>query len=390
MADYLTLDSFLGPKDRHLLTQSMTTSDPEASTQRIRLGALGKPPAILLQYDVTPPKAEAQKRAYVWCGHCGKHTHWRGYIVELEEGPRVNIGRDCGSQQFGLSFNTVENSFNARLERQNLLPHISRLHRALPVLQGAVRAMLQHPATTDADDLAAGLEARALRLWRHLQSSAHSSILQLSTFETVLDREGMEQTRANIRARFAREIESAPTKTARTKARLGMRDALASVGERYREEVTEYGVLHGAGFAGRGMRLGQTLGLLSRGLHELSDQLQVADSDALSDQSIKNALQSARNLLSQADQASDTFALAAEFRNGANLARLAAWANASGYNASGWFEVVDGSLRLGAHELCRVAGPVPDETFSAFRTLMHWPSRSFNAMPMSRRFNVAA
>lgn len=390
MADFRSADSFVGPQDRQLLTQSMTTSDPEASTQKIRLPTLDGPPSILLQYDVTPAKVVSRKRPYVWCAHCGKNTHWRGYIVELAEGPQVNIGKDCGSQQFGLSFNAIENSFNAQLERQNLVPHISRLHHALPTLLDSVKSLMSHPGTRDADELADGLQSRAPRLWRYLQSEASSSIVQLKIYRTVLDSEAVARTKENIRAHFARETEAASTRTARTKARLALREALASVGERYREEVAEYGLLRGTGFAGRRERLGQTLGSLSRALHELSDQINVTNSDALSDKVIKSALQQSRELLSQADRASDAFAYAAAFRRSANLTNLAAWANASDLGLVDRFDVSDNTLWLGAYALGRVADSLPDETFSAFRSLMHLPARSFDAMPMARRFNVAA
>lgn len=124
MADGSLSYSFLSLADRQLLTERLTTTDPEADTSRIRLEKQNPGPPIILRYDVAPGPDEDADREYVWCGHCGRPTHWRGYVVEAEGGTLVNLGGMCGVKHFGFEFGAVENAFDERVERQAILPRV--------------------------------------------------------------------------------------------------------------------------------------------------------------------------------------------------------------------------------------------------------------------------
>lgn len=387
MADGARVETFLSDADRRLLSETLTTSDPEAGTVRLRLPKSKPGPPIVMRYDVTPPLGGDRSRPYVWCGHCYRATHWKGYVVELPDGTLVNLGGVCGPKHFGFDYGAVENAFDAKADRQSLLPRIARLKSALPILSEALTSLRDCPATRHADELRSGFRAQYPRLWRSLHSFVAAGGMELVTTRTIADPEATARTRSNIKERFQRLIAEASGKTARTRARREMTEALESVEEKSREVTTRHGVLDGRAFLVWDDSLAEALTRLRLEIGNVHEKLSVDSSDALSNQAMKEALRDSLRLLSEADKASDRYAETAAFWREENLAAVVGWANANALGQGSIFSAAGNTIALGSKEV----GLSPDYAepreadFALFRERMLWPRRSFDAMPTSRR-----
>lgn len=138
------LIDWLTPSDRALLERQLSTSTPEAIEHLLdRLPPpVDAPPEILFGYDVTPDKGV--DRAKIRCAHCSRTLHWKGWVIELAPTARALIGKDCGSDHYGLDFHKVELRFRALESRKLDLLWLQNVRAHLPMLCDELRAIETH------------------------------------------------------------------------------------------------------------------------------------------------------------------------------------------------------------------------------------------------------
>lgn len=313
----------LSPADAALLAASLTTGDPEGQTARLRI-ATTDAPEIVQRYNVAPPKDE--ERPYVWCAHCGKPTHWKGYVVRLLTGELVNLGHDCGSKQFGFQFGTVENEFNALVDRQVLLRRLLRIRQVAPDVRRLTRKLSFAEETLAFDDARTAMLRSWPVVWRSLRAASRSG--RLITQVVVADPEEASRQKKSIRRYHEQQMEAAPTRTARERLRKEMQAALAAVRDVTREVTTDHGVLRGADFL-------QLQGTLEAGWQELNRQARLVcdaaetGSGQLSVATLRNLARKSDDLLDRAAKLAVHHSSCEEFWRPDNLKRVASWWSAS-------------------------------------------------------------
>jgi hypothetical protein len=130
--------AFLSERDKLLLVREFDVPQPEALPGLVeRLPDNVAMPTILFRYDVTPDGGMKKKdaRPFVCCAHCHAARHWRGFVLELAEGPLALIGEDCGEKQFGIDFRRVESDFHSARNRQDDLQRLIEIRRLLPAFE---------------------------------------------------------------------------------------------------------------------------------------------------------------------------------------------------------------------------------------------------------------
>src|SRR5215207_3152148 len=89
------------PSDHQLLVREFRIREPQklaGLTERLEKGA--KPVRILYSYDEKPPGGRKAGHAlHVRCAF--GHPHWKGFVVEIEDGRKALVGEDCAREHFG-------------------------------------------------------------------------------------------------------------------------------------------------------------------------------------------------------------------------------------------------------------------------------------------------
>lgn len=135
--------------DSELLKSEFRFSDPINSVDDL---TRNKPdpslsPDIIGFYDDTPSGGRLANpdRPYIWCCHCQKDTHWRGYIVEDGTNHRFTIGNKCGLDHYGAAFENVITSFNEKRARKGVLRNFHRLATKIENLENEISVLLACP-----------------------------------------------------------------------------------------------------------------------------------------------------------------------------------------------------------------------------------------------------
>ena len=133
--------------DGKLRMVSFRFHDPERSIERFNRN---KPDAsrgldVIGYYDETPPggrKANPNPE-FVWCCHCQKPTHWKGYVIQDGDGELFIIGaQNCGKDHYGVQFDSAEAQFNNQLRRQSVLERWDLAAARAAPLQTAIETLL--------------------------------------------------------------------------------------------------------------------------------------------------------------------------------------------------------------------------------------------------------
>jgi hypothetical protein len=135
--------------DSELLKSEFRFSDPINSVDCL---TRDKPdpnlsPDIIGFYDETPSGGRIANpdKSYIWCCHCQKDTHWKGYIVEDGTSHRFTIGNKCGLDHYGAAFENVIASFNEKRARKGVLREFHRLATKIENLEKEIPVLLACP-----------------------------------------------------------------------------------------------------------------------------------------------------------------------------------------------------------------------------------------------------
>jgi|688.fasta_scaffold18182_7 hypothetical protein len=104
-------------------------------------------PDIVGFYDDTPlgGRLANPDHSFIWCCHCQKDTHWKGYIVEDGTNHRFTIGNKCGLDHYGAAFENVITSFNEKRARKAVLRDFHRLETKIENLEREISILLACP-----------------------------------------------------------------------------------------------------------------------------------------------------------------------------------------------------------------------------------------------------
>jgi len=138
-------------------------------------------PTIEFQYDLTPPAKRS--RPWVYCAHCGRPTHWRGYVVKFDSGARCLIGKDCGAKYYGADFQLFEKEFDAQRRRQFQLRRIRALSQAFPHMLRSLAEFTALPSVLQFDEVRHAMKSRmgelTAALWAVARSGGEMAVEEL-------------------------------------------------------------------------------------------------------------------------------------------------------------------------------------------------------------------
>jgi hypothetical protein len=129
---------------------------------------------------------------YIWCCHCQKDTHWKGYVVENGNENRFTIGNNCGHDHYGASFSASEKHFNEKRARQGVLRAFLRLCSKIDGLEEEINSVLacealkQHDGKREEMRRAAPKAFTALK--RAVERGSLSAIKKTRNVEAEMER----------------------------------------------------------------------------------------------------------------------------------------------------------------------------------------------------------
>ena len=137
-----------GLVDARLRETNFLFVDPENTIQNLNRGKPDQTRAIEVigYYNETPAggKKANSDVPFVWCCHCKKPTHWKGYVIRDDTGEVFIIGaQNCGKQHFGVNFEEAERNFKGLLSRQKALNRWHDVAEKGPEIGKAIEALLR-------------------------------------------------------------------------------------------------------------------------------------------------------------------------------------------------------------------------------------------------------
>jgi hypothetical protein len=84
-------------------------------------------------------RARSQDKKPITC--CFGHPHGRGFVVELEDGRLVLVGRDCAKKDFGFEFDEIVKGFEAERDLQFQVRRLLAVKAALPAAVAELRTL---------------------------------------------------------------------------------------------------------------------------------------------------------------------------------------------------------------------------------------------------------
>lgn len=166
--------------DAALLGTELRYRDPEHSIPQLTRGVPdpSAEPTIIGWYDETPPGGLSNyaSRPYVWCCHCGKPTHWKGWVVQDASGNVYIIGQEtCGRDHYGFAFKNVERKFSQVRERQRDLRIWSEFRPLLDPGLVDIEALMASKGLADHDLKRTEIKRASSTAFSILQKIAKSS-----------------------------------------------------------------------------------------------------------------------------------------------------------------------------------------------------------------------
>ena len=123
---------FLSERYQQLLARQFRIRFPDqlsGLTPSVEKGV--KAQRIVHWYD---ERARAQDKKPLKC--CFGHPHGRGFVVEIEDGRLVLVGRDCAKKDFGFEFDEIVKGFEAEEDLQFQVRRLLAVRETLPTTRG--------------------------------------------------------------------------------------------------------------------------------------------------------------------------------------------------------------------------------------------------------------
>jgi len=146
------------------------------------------------------------KSRLVHCAHCGRRHHYRGYVLQYDDGARVLIGKDCGRDSYGLSFHQKEADFGQQMSRARVLAQLERITAVLPAATAEMSQLLRGNWCDSALSLGRQLRMRFPKLCERLQTASNG---RLMAPERIHDAEAEAREDSRIDREIARRARAA-------------------------------------------------------------------------------------------------------------------------------------------------------------------------------------
>jgi len=313
----------LGNSDAELLGKAFQVSDPEALSGLIQnIPENSELPVIEYKYDVSP--APKRSREYVYCAHCKKPTHWKGYVVSLGENRRALIGHCCGKKQFGFDFGKVENTFNRESERQRNLRRILPSYPRLVATRAIIIELQSERIFHKLDEL----RAEARLNWHDFEASLLKSISSenfLVAETNEIDYPQFEREKASIIRYYDRLLSGRMPVSERQRLKNEQSRQLKSLKPKYRTSIHQVGIVYGLGFVRAKTANADQLEGLRHQIWNLCEELNTSPSDKLSDTRLKSIWRQIKRISDDLVRLCDLAQQANVFFDPENLARIEAW-----------------------------------------------------------------
>ncbi|MCB1520984.1 MAG: hypothetical protein KDJ37_10465 [Hyphomicrobiaceae bacterium] len=128
---------FLSERYQQLLARQFRIRFPDqlsGLTPSVEKGV--KAQRIVHWYD---ERARAQDKKPLKC--CFGHPHGRGFVVEIEDGRLVLVGRDCAKKDFGFEFDEIVKGFEAEEDLQFQVRRLLAVRETLPAALAELRTL---------------------------------------------------------------------------------------------------------------------------------------------------------------------------------------------------------------------------------------------------------
>jgi hypothetical protein len=184
------LQSYNDVSNADLLSRNFRFTDPEKLEGLVRTKPdPDRTPNILGFYDERPPNGRKATPAvpFVWCCHCGKRTHWEGYVVTDDTEQRYLIGNHCGREHYGADFSAVARDFQRAKSRQELLRRVQAAADSIPAIVADCDRVLACQGLGEIRSKLAELWSASSSFTLQLRSRARSDARGLETYVRVRD-----------------------------------------------------------------------------------------------------------------------------------------------------------------------------------------------------------
>jgi len=238
-----------GWQDDHLRVASLRVSEPESIAGLCRHRPdPERQVEVIGYYDETPPGGRKSNpyHPFVWCCHCGKPTHWKGYVIRDSEDDLFIIGaQNCGRDHYGVHFEEAERAFNQQLRRQRALQRWDYVQLQIPIVTSRIDLALHSDELRQIDEARQAFKAASSDCYRQIVRHIQGRIpLKRRLSERDYDAENKR------RRQFERSIVAFNAFSADERRAL-RRDGLAPVEDHdpmFREWTEDYGQIEGGEF----------------------------------------------------------------------------------------------------------------------------------------------
>ena len=133
-------------------------------------------PEIIGEYDLSPAGGMRTNPdgPWLWCCHCQKDNHWRGFVIANATGNRYSIGKDCAAKHYGIEFVSARRTFKDEVTRKGLLERLGAINAVAEEIEVVISQILHSPSLSMIDAKRAEIEKASANAAFLLASAAHT------------------------------------------------------------------------------------------------------------------------------------------------------------------------------------------------------------------------